>query len=185
MAIPIHETLSTTRRGFLRLASASASFAALARLSALPAAAQVSAVTGASADFFDDSSREVLGHVVARMVDTGEPSAPAVRDTGTIKTIDRLCAGLDPELVGSLPLALRLVEYGPIVFDWRWSRFTHLSLAEQDASLAGWMTSRFAVRRLAFFALRNLALLGYYSQPETWRLIDYKGPLLHGAGATS
>jgi hypothetical protein len=179
------EKLSTTRRGFLRLVSASASFAALARLRALPAAAQIHTAAGASARFFDDTSREILGQIVARMVDTGEASAPAVDDTGTIATIDALCAGLDPALVESLPLALRLVEYGPFVFDWRLTRFTQLSPAEQDAALSGWMTSRFTVRRLAFFALRNLALLGYYSQPETWPLVDYRGPLLHSAGAPS
>jgi hypothetical protein len=41
------------------------------------------------------------------------------------------------------------------------------------------MTSRLAVRRQGFLAVRNLALLGYYSQPETWTLIGYAGPLLH------
>ena len=40
------------------------------------------------------------------------------------------------------------------------------------------MTSRLALRRMAFLALRNLVLLGYYSQPETWPLIGYQGPLL-------
>ncbi len=40
------------------------------------------------------------------------------------------------------------------------------------------MESRFGVRRLAFLALRNLSLLGYYAQPETWPMIGYRGPLL-------
>ncbi len=48
----------------------------------------------------------------------------------------------------------------------------------RDASLHGWMTSRFALRRLAFTGLRNLCMLGYYSQPETWPLIGYQGPLI-------
>ena len=54
--------------------------------------------------------------------------------------------------------------------------------AECDASLEAWMRSRLGLRRAAFLALRNLCLLGYWSQPETWRLIGYEGPLL-GAGA--
>jgi hypothetical protein len=31
---------------------------------------------------------------------------------------------------------------------------------------------------MAFLALRNLALLGYWSQDETWPLIGYRGPLI-------
>jgi hypothetical protein len=41
------------------------------------------------------------------------------------------------------------------------------------------MTSGLALRRMGFFALRNLALLGYWSQDETWPLVGYAGPLLH------
>jgi hypothetical protein len=57
-----------------------------------------------------------------------------------------------------------------------------MSDAERDASLRAWMTSRLAIRRQAFLAVRNLCLLGFYSQPEAWRLVGYQGPLL-GAGA--
>jgi hypothetical protein len=34
------------------------------------------------------------------------------------------------------------------------------------------------VRRTAFLALRNLAMLGWWSQESTWPLIGYRGPLL-------
>ena len=39
------------------------------------------------------------------------------------------------------------------------------------------MQSRLELRRLAFLGVRNLCFLGYYSQPETWPLIGYQGPL--------
>ena len=48
----------------------------------------------------------------------------------------------------------------------------------QDASLRAWMTSRLAIRRLAFTGVRNLCMLGYYSQEESWPLIGYAGPLI-------
>ncbi len=178
------DPLATTRRGFLRLASASASLASLACLRPLPASA-VSAATTASVPFFDPGLREVLRHVVIRMVDAGDAGAPAVDDVGALDTIDTLCRGLDPELVSPLRIALRLVEWGPFVFDRRLSRFSQLSPERQDASLTGWMTSRFEVRRLVFYALRNLAMIGYYSQPQTWSSIDYRGPLLSGDGGPS
>jgi hypothetical protein len=164
-----------TRRGFLRLAGSSAALTALGRLRALPAAA---AEPSAGGRFFDQRETEILTQIAERMVDTGEPAAPRVRDTKAVDTIDALCRSLDPSVTRQLPMALLLFEYGPFVFDLTFSRFTRMSDAQQDASLRAWMTSRLGVRRLAFLALRNLCLLGYYSQPETWRAIGYRGPLL-------
>ena len=79
-------------------------------------------------------------------------------------------------------MALRLFEYGPILFALSFSRFTRMNDAEKDASLRAWAESRLALRRTGFMALRNLCFLGYYSQPEAWRAIGYRGPLL-GPGA--
>ncbi len=70
-----------------------------------------------------------------------------------------------------------------MLFDWTPSRFTRLTPTGQDASLRGWMTSRLALRRQGFQALRNLAFLGYYAQPSTWPSIGYAGPLLDGPPA--
>jgi len=178
MSDPRPAVLRTSRRGFLRLAGAGASLAALARLRPLAAAAGPTAAAPAVPAFFDARETAILTALVERMVDTGEPGAPPVRATGAIATIDRLCSGLDPALTEPLPIALRLFEWGPYVFDWKLARFTELSPADQDASLDGWRTSRFETRRLAFYALRNLALFGYWSQDETWPLIGYGGPLL-------
>ncbi len=172
----------TTRRGFLRLAAASASFGALAGLRALPAAAAGTAPAGA---FFDARQTGILTEIAERMVETGDPAMPRLRDTSAIAAIDRTCRALDPALTSLLPVALLLFEWGPILIDWRIRRFTQLSDAEKDAHLAGWMNSRFEVRRMAFFALRNLSFLGYYSQDATWSGIGYAGPLLRAAGTAS
>jgi hypothetical protein len=171
--------LFATRRGFLRLAGATAAFSALARVPAVPAAA-VSPGPG-SGRFFDPDETEILTQVMARMVDTGLPDAPRVRDTDAVACVDGLCGALDPRLTRLIPLLLRAFEYGPILFELRFSRFTRLSEAAQDASLAAWMNSRIALRRSAFLALRNLCFLAWYSQDATWPLIGYAGPLI---GAT-
>jgi hypothetical protein len=171
--------LSATRRGFLRLAGATAAFSALAQVRAMPAAA-VPASPG-NGRFFDDDETEILTQVMERMVDTGLPEAPRVRDTDAVACVDGLCAALDPGLTRLIPLLLRAFEYGPIVFELRLSRFTRLTEAEQDASLTAWMHSRFALRRTAFLALRNLCFVGWYSQDATWPLIGYAGPLVGAA----
>ncbi len=165
-------TAPTTRRGFLRLAGATAAFASLAELRALPA------VAASGERFFGPGETEILTRIAERICDTGDPAAPPLRETGTIACIDVFCRGLDPALTAQLPMALRLFEWAPFLFDWTFTPFTRMSDAERDASLRAWMTSRLAIRRQAFLAVRNLCLLGFYSQPEAWRLIGYKGPLL-------
>ena len=171
--------LRTTRRGFLRLAGATTAFTALAQLRLAPLAL---ADDDGGEHFFDPWETEVLTQIAERMLDTGG-EAPSVRETGTVASIDLLCRGLDPALSDQLPMALRLFEYGPILFDLSFSRFTRMSDAEKDASLRAWADSRLGVRRMGFMALRNLCLLGYYSQPATWQSIGYKGPLLGGGVA--
>jgi len=172
----------TTRRGFLRLAGSAAAFTALAQLRAVPAAPQPGADAGER--FFDPHQTEILSQIAERMVETGDPVAPRLRDTAALATIDGLCRQLDPALTGQLSLALVLFEYGPFLFDFTFSRFSRMSDEHKDASLTAWMTSRLGIRRLAFTALRNLCMLGYYSQPETWDMIGYQGPLL-GREATT
>ena len=168
-------TAPTTRRSFLRLAGATAAFASLAQLRALPA---VAAPSAPGERFFGPGETEILTRIAERVCDTGDPAAPPLRETGTVATIDAFCRALDPALTAQLPIALRLFEWGPFLFDWTFVPFTRMSDAERDASLRAWMTSRLAIRRQAFLAVRNLCLLGFYSQPETWRLVGYKGPLL-------
>ena len=53
-----------------------------------------------------------------------------------------------------------------------------MDAAERDASLRAWRDSRLALRRQGFEALRNLAMLGWYSQDESWPAVGYAGPLL-------
>jgi hypothetical protein len=177
-----------SRRGFLALAGSGAALAALGRLPASAGAGAAAAAAPGAAPalaFFSPTEAEILTQVVERMVDSGLPEAPTVRASGAIACIDRLCGVLDPELVRPLPLLLRAVEWGPYLFELQFERFTAQDDTGKDASLRGWMTSGLALRRLGFQALRNLSLLGWYSQEESWRAIGYAGPLLarRGGGA--
>ena len=172
------DPLRTTRRGFLAFAGTSAALAALGALRPGSALAAAGGPGAAASPFFGESEREILARVVERMVATGDPAAPALGETRALETIDRLCGGLDPEVTRPLPTLLRLVEWGPLLFDFTFTRFSRMTAEERDESLRAWMTSRFTLRRQAFYALRNLAFLGWWSQQETWALVGYAGPLL-------
>jgi hypothetical protein len=176
---------ATTRRGFLRLAGTTAAFTTLAQLRVLPASALACAAGAPSERFFDDRETEILTLLMQRITDTGLAGAPRVRDTRAVATVDAVCRQLDPAVSGVLPLALRLFEWGPLLFDLQPARFSALSDAEQDASLRSWMTSRLALRRTAFLGVRNLCFMGWYSQPEVWSLIGYQGPLLRRSAAAT
>jgi hypothetical protein len=54
--------------------------------------------------------------------------------------------------------------------------FTGMSPAEQDAHLERWATSRMAVRRTGFQALKRLSAAVYYGSPETYASVGYPGP---------
>jgi hypothetical protein len=119
---------------------------------------------------------EILTAIVERMVDSGDPAMPAVRDTHAIATIDRALTSADTAVVTQLRWLLTLFEYGPPLLELQMGRFTGLSPEQQDDYLRGWASSRLQTRRLAFRALKNLAMLGYYTQDATWRPIHYDGP---------
>lgn len=64
-------------------------------------------------------------------------------------------------------------------------RFSRMAPARQDAWLAGWETSRIPARRTIFQALRRLILSTFYSDPETYAEIGYRGPLHDRAPAVA
>ena len=169
------------RRTFLKLGAFGPAMLALQQLPAraawLPGAPAAAGVSEPGAEHvLDEEDSELLMTIVERMVDTGEPGAPAPREIGTLATLDAVLASMDTSLVDELRLALRLVDYWPLIFEFRFCRFRSLSAEAQDRSLEGWRSSRIETRRRVFYALRNLSLLGYWSQDETWPLIGYPGP---------
>ena len=54
--------------------------------------------------------------------------------------------------------------------------FTAMSDAEQDAHLRRWQTSRLAIQRTGFQAMKRLCCALYFSAPETFPAAGYPGP---------
>ena len=164
-----------SRRSFLRYSALTAGLLAVSRLRVAPALATQS-VTGPGLRVLSARQAEVLRAIVERMVWSGSADLPAVRDTRAIETIDQALLQLDASVQAQLRWLLTLFQWGPPLFQLKLKTFTGLSADEQDEYLRGWATSRVETRRVAFRALKNLSMLGYYSQDATWKAIHYDGP---------
>lgn len=172
------------RRDFLRTSAFAAGLASLARLQPAPAA-ESSAAAGADLKVLSADEADILVSIGERMVYSGEASMPAFRDTDAIAVIDRSLRYADPSLRDQVGWLLWLFDWGPPVLALRMGRFRSLEPAQQDEYIRGWAESRFELRRLGFRALKNISMLGYYTQDRTWAGIGYDGPWIKGEGARS
>lgn len=120
----------------------------------------------------------VLAAIARRMVAPDERGAPSPDEIGAVRAADEYIAGLPKELRSDLKALLHLVEHSPALFALRFSRFTRLDAAAQDAVLDGWARSRLDVRRQGFIGLKSLVMLGYYGDPRTFAIPGWPGPLV-------
>jgi hypothetical protein len=164
-----------SRRLFLRHTALTAGLLAVSRLRLAPAVAAPAAAP-AGLRVLTPHQADVMMAIAERMVFTGADNMPAVRDTPAIATIDQALLQLDPAVQSQVGWVLTAFQWGPPVFELKLHTFTGLTLEERDVYLEGWATSRSTVRRVAFRALKNLSMLGYYSQDATWEGIHYDGP---------
>lgn len=72
-----------------------------------------------------------------------------------------------------LPLGLYLLEFGPIIFQGTFSRFSRLSLEARDLHLQDWVNSKLGLRRDLVKGMKALCLPAYYSNPEVMAHIGY------------
>lgn len=149
---------------------------ALSRLRAMPAAAQPAAPAGETLRVLSPRDARILGAIAERITFTGDADMPRFGDTAALQTIDTALLQLPQDVPQQLSFALLLFEYGPPLFIGKPSSFSGLTPQWQDLYLDGWEQSRFHTRRVAFQAVKNLSMLGYYAQDATWPAIHYAGP---------
>ncbi len=163
-----------SRRSFLRYTAVSAGLLTLSQVRLGPVA--VASLPDAGFHFLTPHEAEILTAIVERMVFAGEEGMPAVRDTRAVETIDQTITQLDTAVQSQLRWLLQLFQWGPPLLQLKLKTFTGMSPEERDDYIRDWADSRFATRQLAFRALKNLSMLGYYSQDATWAAIHYDGP---------
>jgi hypothetical protein len=92
--------------------------------------------------------------------------------------VDRVLARADAGVRKEVKQLLGLFENAlpGLLFGGRWEPFSQLTAAEQDTVLREWESSRLALRRTGFQALRTLVVAAYYGSPLAWPGIGYPGP---------
>lgn len=179
-------SLLLSRRALLRRSALVAGFLALARLR-VPSAAAARSPTSSPLRVLSATEGMIMAAIAERMVGGTGAELPRFEDTAGLTTIDWALAQVDPDVRQQLRWLLWGFQWGPPVLAFRMTTFTGMAPEAQDAYLQGWATSPSELRLLAFRALKNLSMLGYYAQASTWAPIHYDGPWLRrtaGAVAT-
>jgi hypothetical protein len=108
---------------------------------------------------------------IARRVLAGD--GPGADEVEAALHADAYLREVPEALVSDVRSLLQLFEHASSAT----SRFTHLSPAQQDDVLRAWQSSRLALKRQGFQALRTLCFMGYYRDPRTWPMLGYSGPM--------
>ncbi len=122
----------------------------------------------------------VLSAVAARVVpgDGAGPSWPSAYAIDCAGKADALLAVAHPEVGRDFKRLLRLFESAPggLLVTARPTPFTRLSPAGQDARLEAWRRSRIALLRSGYQALVRIVHATYFSSPQVYALLGYRGP---------
>jgi hypothetical protein len=123
------------------------------------------------------SEASILLAVARRTLPSG-PRFPSPEAVHVAERVDAFLAMSHPGVQADVKRLLSLFDsalFG-LLLDGTPTRFREASPAGQDERLSSWSSSRLAVRRTGFRALRRLIGSAYYSSPQTWAATGYPGP---------
>ena len=147
--------------------------AAVATSAALSLAGRRSRPAPAGLRVFSADEATTLAAVAARIVFPLDAERLEV-----VRKVDALVATTDDATQHDLRQLLRLFDnpLASLALDGRWTRFTELGAAAQDAALRTWRDSRIPDRRSGFQAMQKLCLAVTYANPSLYASIGYPGP---------
>jgi hypothetical protein len=125
----------------------------------------------------DEKEASILA-AVAETVLAIEPGAPSVDDVDVVGRVDALLARSPKGVQREFARLLHLFENGTtgLLTATGWTSFTAATAASREARLRAWQTSRIALFRTGFQAMRRLCGACYYSSPASWAAVGYPGP---------
>ncbi len=126
---------------------------------------------------FDEREASILSAVAATILAI-EPGAPSAEQVDVVGRVDALLARSPAAVAREFARLLHLFENGTtgLLTATGWTSFTAAAPASREARLRAWQTSRVAVFRTGFQAMKRLCGACYYSSPASWPAIGYPGP---------
>ena len=126
---------------------------------------------------FDETEASILSAVAATVLAI-EPGAPSAADVDVVGRVDALLARSPVAVQREFTRLLHIFENGTtgLLTATGWTSFTAAGPASREARLHAWQTSRIALFRTGFQAMKRLCGACYYSSPASWSAIGYPGP---------
>lgn len=123
----------------------------------------------------------IVRAVALRILDGADPDPQADGALPQCLFIDDYLAELHGALRSDVKALFSLLELYPTLTG-RFTRFSRLSPAAQDAVLTGWEHSRIALLRQAMQALKAMCFLAHYQDERSFQSLGYSGALVPVAG---
>jgi hypothetical protein len=126
---------------------------------------------------FDEREASILAAVAASVLAI-EPGAPSAEDVDVVGRVDALLARSPAAVQREFARLLHLFENGTtgLITATGWTSFTAAGPATREARLRAWETSRIAIFRTGFQAMKRICCACYYSSPSSWAAFGYPGP---------
>lgn len=119
----------------------------------------------------------IMEQIIRAIIDP-QADDPDPNTLKSVQAVDQYLYGFPASIRWQIRFLLRLIEHTPFLFHGYLRRFTNLPQDAQQVVLRGWEKSRFSVKRQGFKALKTMAYLSYYRHEDTWKALDYEGPLV-------
>jgi hypothetical protein len=118
--------------------------------------------------------RKILRAFLEAMRPVNLPMDKGINTDSLVASFEDYFRYAAPQVKGSLPYLLDMIEFGTLPFLGTLRPFSKLTRREQDAYLQGWLESPLQIRRDLFKAVRAFFCLVYYGQPSVIEAIGYK-----------
>jgi hypothetical protein len=128
------------------------------------------------------AGREVFRAIGMGVLDKTLPEQPAAKDaalSALLERIDVLISALPPHAQAELSqlLSLLATSAGRRVLAGLGTPWASASIPDVQAALQDMRFSSLAVRQQAYAALHDITAGAYFSEPATWTVLGYPGPL--------
>ena len=121
----------------------------------------------------------VVEHAARRIAardDERDAALPSADDVDVVGFVDSYVAALPDDMRRDLFRFFAVLEHLAPVGLGMAGRFSRLGPVDQDRVLASLEAHREPLLRGGFQGLKSLVFMGYYRDPRTWAILDYRGP---------